>query len=288
MARGDVVKNWTSWPPIRLGLALAQLYRRCGFSRSAAALAYFLVLTLFPLLLCVNYFIGLFYPDLAYLLQPLRQFLPADVLRLLDDYLVYASASRSLPLFFAALLTILFSASAGLRTVFHTMDQLFDHTPSRPVLRFLFSPVLALFFLVVIYLSIAVLITGDWFFLFLETHLPAAVGQYLPLPTLGLLWQWIRYVVLFCSMLVLVLALYRVGIPRQVGGRRIFSATLVTTFSLLICAAISSILIGASSRYTLVYGSLAGLIILLVWLYTCGLILLLGAALCRIFPLKKP
>ena len=266
---------------------MAQLYRRCGFSRSAAALAYFLVLTLFPLLLCVNHFIGLFYPNLAHLLQPLHQFLPAHVLKLLDDYLVYATSSRSLPLFFAALLTILFSASAGLRTVFHTLDQLFDHSPSRPLLRFLFSPVLALFFLLVIYLSIAVLFTGDWFFLFLEDHLPRTVARRLPLSTLGFLWRWMRYVILFCAMLFLVLTLYRVGIPRRVGGRRIFAATLVTTASLLVCAAISSILIGASSRYALVYGSLAGLIVLLVWLYTCGLILLLGAALCRVFPAER-
>ena len=37
-----------------------------------------------------------------------------------------------------------------------------------------------------------------------------------------------------------------------------------------------------SSRYALVYGSLASLIILLVWLYLCGNILLLGAAAGRV------
>ena len=34
--------------------------------------------------------------------------------------------------------------------------------------------------------------------------------------------------------------------------------------------------IGLSSRYALVYGSLASLIIMLVWLYLCGNILILG------------
>lgn len=37
-----------------------------------------------------------------------------------------------------------------------------------------------------------------------------------------------------------------------------------------------------SSRYALVYGSLASLIILLVWLYFCGNILLLGAVVSRV------
>ena len=40
--------------------------------------------------------------------------------------------------------------------------------------------------------------------------------------------------------------------------------------------------IGMSSRYALVYGSLASLIILLVWLYLCGNILLLGAVAGRV------
>ena len=43
------------------------------------------------------------------------------------------------------------------------------------------------------------------------------------------------------------------------------------------CSVLFSWFIGLSSRYTLVYGSLASLIILLVWLYFCGNILLLGA-----------
>ena len=38
-----------------------------------------------------------------------------------------------------------------------------------------------------------------------------------------------------------------------------------------------------SSRYALVYGSLASLIILLVWLYFCGNILLLGAVVGRVW-----
>ena len=41
--------------------------------------------------------------------------------------------------------------------------------------------------------------------------------------------------------------------------------------------------IGMSSRYSLVYGSLASLIILLVWLYFCGNILLVGAVAGRVW-----
>ena len=45
-----------------------------------------------------------------------------------------------------------------------------------------------------------------------------------------------------------------------------------------VCSGVFSWFIGMSSRYALVYGSLASLIILLVWLYLCGNILILGNA----------
>jgi len=262
---------------------LIHLYSKCGLTRSAAALAYFLLLTLFPLLVCISFFIGLFHVNLIHLLWGLEGFLPGHVLTLLEDYLLYAAASRSPPLFWAAMFTILLSASAGLRVLFRTMDQLFDRVPRHPLLRFFFSPVLALFLLLVIYGSIVVLFTGDWFFLFLEDRLPPALVRTISLAGLGRLWGWMRYLLLFCSMLFLVLAVYRVGIPRsRVRDADVLAAAAADSLSLVICSAVYSWFIGISSRYALVYGSLAGMVILLVWLYSCGVILLLGAAVCRL------
>ena len=40
-----------------------------------------------------------------------------------------------------------------------------------------------------------------------------------------------------------------------------------------------SAFIGASVKYPLIYGSLAGVIVVMLWFYTCGMILLLGGAL---------
>ena len=42
-------------------------------------------------------------------------------------------------------------------------------------------------------------------------------------------------------------------------------------------------MVSFSVRYSLVYGSLASLIILLVWLYFCGNILLLGAVVSQVW-----
>ena len=100
------MKKLFSLPPVSFVVETANVYLGVGAPRSAAALSYFLILTLFPLLVCVNYFIGLFHLDLENLLQSLDQILPSDVLAVLTDYLGYAADSQSRPLLLASLFKI--------------------------------------------------------------------------------------------------------------------------------------------------------------------------------------
>lgn len=275
-----MLQKLVSLPPVALGLKLLAAYHRVAIARSAAALAYFLILTLFPLLVCVNGFIGLFRLDLQAMLDTLTQLLPAQVLLLLEDYLLALPARQSNALVTASLVTLLLSASAGLRTLFHTMDQLYGTQPRHPFLRTLSSLFLSLLFLLTIYLSVVVIFTGDWFFGLLQTHLPHTLTSLIPLEPLGQLWRWMRYLLLFCFMLLLVLLLYRTGTPRQCRSpKTLLTASCAAALAIVVCSAAFSWLISLSTRYTLIYGSLASLIVLLVWLYFCGNILLLGAAL---------
>jgi len=277
-----VLKKIASLPPVSFALDVWEDYSRVGVARSAAALSYFLILTLFPLLLCVNYFIGLFHLDLEQLLSALDQFLPAGARSLLEDYLAYVSGRESLPLFWAGLFTILVSASAALRTLLETMDDLYGVENTHPVGRFLLSILSSLLFLLTIYLSVVVIFTGEWFFGALDRFLPRRLADLLPLRGLSGLWRWTRYLLLFCFVLLLVLVIYRAGAPRRaVRSRTVLLASLCTALAMAACSALFSWFIGMSSRYALVYGSLASLIILLVWLYFCGNILLLGALVCR-------
>ena len=122
-----------------------------------------------------------------------------------------------------------------------------------------------------------VIFTGDWFFHLLETHLPHPLLRLIPLSALSSLWLWIRYLLLFCFVLLLVLAIYRLGTPRRFrSSRKLLLSSLFTAVSLVAGSLLFSWFIGLSSRYSMLYGSLASLIILLVWLYFCGNVLPAG------------
>ena len=272
-----------SLPPVSFAWETARLCGRVGVSRSAAALSYFLILTLFPLLVCVNALLGLFHGSLEEVLLSLDQFLPPEVLSVLADYLGYVGGIQSPALLAASLFTILVSASAGLRTLFLTMDELYGVGQDHGLRRIVLSVVLSLLFLLTVYLSVVVIFTGDWFFHLLEGRLPEALARLLPLAALGRLWAWLRYLLLFCFVLLLVLMVYRAGTPRGASRSGVVLLTsLGAALAIVAASALFSWFIGLSSRYALVYGSLASLIVLLVWLYLCAAILLVGAAAGRV------
>lgn len=275
-------------PPVLFVRDMVQTYGRLGVSRAAASLAYFLILTLFPLLVCVNFFIGLLELDPEAVFSALDPLLPRESLSIILEYLTYVSGipqSQSTPLLLASLFTILLSASAGLRTLLKTMDELYQVRHVSSLRRVVVSVILSLLFLLTIYLSIVVIFTGDWFFQVLEERLPPPLAELIPLRLLSQLWGWLRYLLLFFCVLLLVLAVYRMGTPPPLRReKKVLRLTaLLSAGALVACSVLFSWFIGMSSRYSLVYGSLASLIILLVWLYFCGNILLVGAVAGRVW-----
>ena len=274
--------------PVLFVRDMVQTYGRLGVSRAAASLAYFLILTLFPLLVCVNFFIGLLELDPEAVFSALDPLLPRESLSIILEYLTYVSGipqSQSTPLLLASLFTILLSASAGLRTLLKTMDELYQVRHVSSLRRVAVSVILSLLFLLTIYLSIVVIFTGDWFFQVLEERLPPPLAELIPLRLLSQLWGWLRYLLLFFCVLLLVLAVYRMGTPPPLRReKKVLRLTaLLSAGALVACSVLFSWFIGMSSRYSLVYGSLASLIILLVWLYFCGNILLVGAVAGRVW-----
>ena len=240
------MKKLLEWKPVRFGLEVGELYFSKRVSRSAAELAYFLILTFFPVLICINAFIGLLHLDINAVLEAASPFLPRETLGILGDYIQYITGNQSPALLAAGGIMTLFSASAAFRALMNIMEDLYGRKSYAGVWRIAASVAFSVLFLLTIYLALVVLLTGGWLF-----HLVERLFR-LETVTLPWDWQWFRFLLLFLLVFLFVLLVYRMAAP------------------------LFSWFIGLSSRYSLVYGSLASVIILLVWLYLCGNILILG------------
>ena len=63
-----------------------------GVQRSAAALSYFLTMTIFPALICIQWLLGTLGEDIVHFLEDFSEFIPGNALAIIEDYLSYTGS----------------------------------------------------------------------------------------------------------------------------------------------------------------------------------------------------
>ena len=255
---------------VRTVLRTADMFCKKKVTRSAAALSFFLFMSVFPTLICLNWLVGTLHVDGAALAGLFGGFVPADTLAVINEYLSYIAASKSVPMLIGGLILMATTSAAAYRTVRGTMNDIYDQPqPRRGVVIDFFTSFAASFiFLFSVYVCIILLLTGNWFIRLLVEHLGVGAGLSH--------WGWLRFVVLFAFVLLMVYGLYRFSVPRERPRIHVFRGALIAALALVVVSMLFSAFISLSTRYSLVYGSLASLIILMLWLYVCCCILLTG------------
>lgn len=249
---------------------MAVIYFEKNVGRSAAELAYFLILSFFPILICVNAFIGLLDMNVDSILRALAPFLPPSLLGVVSEYLRYITLNESGGLLAAGIFMTLFFASGAVRSLMNIMDDIYGRKGYGGLRQVVVSVVFSILLLITIYVSMAVVLTGNWFFHLLERYLPLRFWD------VTWDWQWIRFFLLFGMVFLLVVVVYLMSAPPGKPRAPVFLGALLASIALVAASILFSFFIGMSSRYSLIYGSLASVIILLLWLYLCGNVLILG------------
>ena len=239
------MKKLLEWKPVRFGLEVGELYFSKRVSRSAAELAYFLILTFFPVLICINAFIGLLHLDINAVLEAASPFLPRETLGILGDYIQYITGNQSPALLAAGGIMTLFSASAAFRALMNIMEDLYGRKSYAGVWRIAASVAFSVLFLLTIYLALVVLLTGGWLF-----HLVERLFR-LETVTLPWDWQWFRFLLLFLLVFLFVLLVYRMAAPRGRPRPPILTGAFLAAVALVAATALFSWFIGLSSRYSL-------------------------------------
>ena len=257
---------------LRIGRETVKLFLDKQIPRSAAALSYFLTMSLFPLIICLYTLLGDSYAKMLQLLELLDRFLSAETTRYVKHFLKYVAENRSPSMVFAGLTLLLSSASAAVRVMLQGMREIRGEEQGRQGLQsWLFSLVFSLSFLLVLYFGILVMLTGQSFLELLE--------QYMPVLHFSRAWTWLRFPVLAGLVFLTLWGMYEVSAAQGKGRSAMLPGALGATGGIVLMSWLFSGFIAASSRYPLVYGSLASMILLMFWLFLCSQLIYLGAAL---------
>jgi len=257
-------------------LLLIRNYVQHNVGKNAAALAYYLLFAIFPLLIFASNLLGLLKLDVFSITQTLSNFLPKDIVGLIESYLEYIShTSGHLLLWFSLVFSIWFP----MRAVKGLMDDVrLAHHLSKPPnsLKYrLRQLIYTVVFLVVIILTLALSTLGE--------HVLGYIGRLLPEYTPRIsgfipdFWQYLRFIPMALLMFAALGALYALSMDKRPPIKQILPGIIAALISWMIVSIGFSFYVENFAHYLLIYGTMGAMIVLLMWLYMTALVLILGA-----------
>ncbi len=258
---------------LRCAFLLARRYLRHHVGIQSAALAFYLLFMIFPFLIFVSALIGLLQLDTGSILSALAEFLPREVTALAEMYLRHVGENPSPRLLvFGLVFSVWFPARAArtlmraVRTAYHLGP------PRRALLPALKAVAYAVLLIAAIALTLVLLTVSDWLLAVAaaEWRLPRIVAE---------LWSWLRFPLTAVVGFFALFALYALSQDRRCPWRALWPGTVAALGAWLGLSWLYGWYVSYIAHYSLLYGSIGAIIVLLIWLDMTAVVLIMGAEL---------
>nr|WSW67087.1 YihY/virulence factor BrkB family protein [Streptomyces sp. NBC_00995] len=240
----------------------------------AAALTYYAILALLPALLVTVSVIGLTDPGATKaLIADITAFAPAESGAALRQPLEAAIQQRTAVRLLVATgsVSAVWSASSYLAVFRRALHAMHGVPDARPALR-------RAHIIVVSAIGLLLLLMTSAFALVLSGPLARWLGRRMGLAHLGdAVWAVLKWPVLLCLVACLIVVLFRTGPASARGMRHALPGGVLAAVLWLVASAGFALYATYLGSYSRLYGSLAGLVVFLIWVWFTNLALLAGA-----------
>lgn len=251
-------------------MKLFKIIRRQEMRILPGQIAYFLILSIFPLITICGLFMSLFNISFYSVLQFASEILPEQVMNILEPYLSSNITTN-------VLLTVVIGfllASNGPHSIIVAADTLYDIKGQNFFRTRIKSIFMTMILLVVFVIMVVGLAFGNTIIRsLLDFGMFENIG--IQLYNIYLLFKWpFAFLLIFLC----VKLLYTMAPDKQIPSSHVNKGAGFTTICWTIVTLIYSFYINNFSNYDLFYGSLANIIILMMWVYIISYILVIGIA----------
>lgn len=266
-------------PIIRRLRPAMRLFTRCTkdeVTTRAAALAYYLVFSIFPLLILFSLIIGSLHIDTATMDILLARVLPKDMIDMLKGYLDYVTRTFDMKLLMFALVFSIYFPWRFIRSLMDGIRISYRQESEESFIRRTLKQILCTLLIpLTLAASLILIILGHNVITFLVSLLPP---QTLRLSDFLLtLWQYGRFLIAAAIMRIALIILYRCSIPTRVPFKTLLPGIVFSIIAWVISSIAFSFYVENFGDYSVIYGTLGAFVILLLWLYLTGLIFLAGS-----------
>jgi membrane protein len=226
------------------------------------------------MLICVQWILSALGEDIILFLEEFSELIPSDVLSIIEDYLFYAG-SQSKGLLLIGVSAAIITGASAFRMLSNTLREIFESRGGSDTLRFAFSFIYAIAFLVAVYILGITVIAGRWLINFLEPFF--RLIDFINLLGLANIWNWLRFIILNIITTGMLFTVYYCNAWRSPYHINVLPGAIFGSLIFTVVSGIFSLFISFSVKYSAIYGSLASVIILMLWLYVLSNIILIGA-----------
>ncbi len=250
---------------------LARRYFRDQVGRDAAELAYYELFSLFPLIIFLNMVLSTLHLSLDRLTETLGLVLPPQAAEVVTTYLEYIQGLDTPFLLYACVVLTVYAVSRAIASLLNSLSKAYGIT-RRGAFRVVSSVACAVLLLGSIFVLLVLTMISDNLLLWLD--------QYITVPDLLIsLWGLLRTLIAPVYLFLVVTCLYAVvGYGKYRFAQAMPGAGFAVVLWYLSTTAFS-FYVNNMSRYSVLYGSLAAFMVLMLWLYLTGVVIILGGEL---------
>lgn len=246
----------------------------------SSQIAFYLMLSIFPFIILLFMLLTSLSISYADQMVFIYNAIPNEVASIIKEYLNYSQQFSNS--FLSPLLIIsMWMSSNAIIALMKSLNIAYDLEETRNYFIRKFLAILCTLMTIILIATALIIPT-------LAINVMAFIRRYLNVPEMHIMIFNSLRIVWSASVFILVLGgLYFILPNKKVALKEVIPGTLFSFIGLVVISNLFAYFVTEFSSYSLVYGSLAAVIVLLIWMFLCGLILMLGGELNAIYNQKK-
>ncbi|UOE56420.1 YihY/virulence factor BrkB family protein [Bacillus sp. CMF12] len=235
----------------------------------AAQLAYFFLLSLFPLLIFLVTLVPYLPITQQDILNVVRDFAPGETMKLIETN-IYEITQRNGKLLSFGIIATLWSASNGINAVVKAFNKAYDVKETRHFIIARGMAILLTFAMIFVFvLALLLPVFGRQIGLFISSEFGLS-GQFLAI------WNMVRWLVSPFILFMVFTGLYWIAPNKKLTCISVAPGAIFATVGWVLSSLAFSYYVSNFGNFSATYGSIGAIIVLMIWFYISGIIIILG------------
>lgn len=266
-----MAKNKTKFESIKaFVMEMIRRFKEDEVPGLSAQLSYFFLLSLFPLLIFIVALASYLPIDYQEIINMIGAYLPNEVTEMISMNLDQVIADSGGGLISIGILGTIWSASNGIKAIMRALNKAFDVEENRSFIK---ERAIAITLLISVLLLIVVSLVLPVFGRMIGIHIFSFFGVSEQFITV---WNASRWIISSSIFFVVFLYLYKVAPNLKVYFKDIFWGALFATVGWQVSSLGFSFYVNTMGNYSATYGSLGAVIVLMIWFYMSGIVIISG------------